>query len=237
MSCMTLFELGRRLLTLDEVAERLGQSRNTVKRKVQRGEIPSVQPGGKGSAFIRCLWHHGNDPAVGFMVLGPIRRLETDTRYEVELFDVDYVHKLLPGLRANEYGVSFRFGVVRDEIEQHPKRSAFNPQQLPQITVTEARVTEFGPTPFPYKGASAGVRSGEDRAVNPRGLLYELLHGAAHTLDPGERWATRSKPGCPGVIERQRVAVGRRASWESWYLEDGPPTWQLEDFSTDWHLA
>jgi hypothetical protein len=109
--------------------------------------------------------------------------------------------------------------VVKDELRPHPARSEHNPKGLPEVTVTEARVIEFGPTPFPaYKGASAGVRSSRDVCV--KSFL-------PHALAAGERWATRSKPGYGGaVLERERVRSGQPASSESrpedadWWLED-----------------
>jgi excisionase family DNA binding protein len=38
------------LLTVKETASRLGYHPRTVRRKIERGEIPAVQLGGKGSA-------------------------------------------------------------------------------------------------------------------------------------------------------------------------------------------
>jgi phage head maturation protease len=72
---------------------------------------------------IRCLFHHGRDPHIGNAVLGLIRTLEPDTtRYEVDLLDVDYNRRLIPGLKAGLYGASFRFSTIRDEVR--PIRAA-----------------------------------------------------------------------------------------------------------------
>jgi excisionase family DNA binding protein len=46
---MSLIDVQRRLLTIDEVAERLGLSRHTVERKIAAGEIPALQLGGRHS--------------------------------------------------------------------------------------------------------------------------------------------------------------------------------------------
>jgi phage head maturation protease len=176
---------------------------------------------------IRVLFHHGHDPSIGYKVLGPIRELQTDTRYEVDLFDVDYVRGLLPGLEAGQYGASFRFSVLKDEIRTHPTRSDHNPKGLREVTVTELRLTEFGPTPFPaYKQATAGVRSSRE--------IVRELHSSAYLLGPGERWKTRPKPGCSGVIERERVGTDVPASWET-RARAGRAWWWLSTTS-DWRL-
>lgn len=112
---------------------------------------------------MRVLFHHGLDPFIGTAVLGPIRSLESDTSYEVPLLDTDYNQRLIPGLEAGLYGSSFKFDVVKEDPELSPKRSDWNPKGIPQVTITEARVVEFGPTPLPaYVGATAGLRSVTD---------------------------------------------------------------------------
>jgi hypothetical protein len=139
-------------------------------------------------------------------------------------------------LESGQLGASFRFRVVRDELERHPSRSADNPARLPQVTVTEAKLIEFGPTPTPaYMGATAGVRS-------TREVVLELSN-SAHKLGPGERWAIRSKPGALGVLERQRVSGDALPFWEkdrpSWFLRESRPSCLLRP-STDpdeWFLA
>jgi hypothetical protein len=74
---------------------------------------------------IRCLYHHGLDPAIGTKPLGVIRQLDADSSYEVDLFDdADYVRSLVPGLRASQYGASFRCRPIKDEIEPHPPAPA-----------------------------------------------------------------------------------------------------------------
>lgn len=116
---------------------------------------------------MRVLFQHGFDPQVGDKPLGPIRTLKEDGEgayYEVPLLDASYVREdVLPGLRAGLYGASFRFRVIREEIDEDPGASADNPRGLPERTVKEAEVREFGPVTFPaYEGASAGIRSLSD---------------------------------------------------------------------------
>jgi len=131
--------------------------------------LERVAPGAFAKTFreqagsIRCLFEHGRDPQIGNKILGPVLRAGEDEEgafYEVALLDTDYVRELLPGLEQGLYGASFRFSVVRDEFVQRPPRSDRNPQGLPERTLLELRLHEFGPVTFPaYAGATAGVRS------------------------------------------------------------------------------
>ncbi len=112
---------------------------------------------------IKALFQHGMDPQVGDKPLGPVRLLEENERGgygEVALLDTAYNRDLLPGLKDGLYGASHRFGVMREEENAHPEPSEENPLGLPERTIKEARLMEFGPVTFPaYEGASAGMRS------------------------------------------------------------------------------
>jgi phage head maturation protease len=119
-------------------------------------------------ANLRVLFHHGEDNMTGVMPLGTIERLEPAARavdYDVALFDVDYVHRLLPALKAGQLGTSWTFHPVRDKftLDPRPQRSSYNPKGIPEVTHHEIRLIEFGPCMFPaYAGAAAGVRSMTD---------------------------------------------------------------------------
>lgn len=121
---------------------------------------------------IKVLFQHGTDPQVGDKPLGPIRDVgedEVGAFYEVPLLDTDYNRNLIPGIEAGLYGASFRFRVVKEQIEDEPERSDDNPDRIPQRTIQEAQVFEFGPVTFPaYSGATAGVRSWTDELVATR---------------------------------------------------------------------
>ncbi len=112
---------------------------------------------------MRVLFQHGRDPQIGDKPLGIptlLREDELGAAYEVPLLDTSYVADLIPGLRAGVYGSSFRFQVIAEHLDNTAPASSYNPKGLPERTITEAKVMEFGPVTFPaYEGATAGVRS------------------------------------------------------------------------------
>lgn len=113
-------------------------------------------------AAMRVLFQHGRDPSVGSKPLGRILTLREDAVgafYEVPLF-ASVPALVLDGLRAGQYGASFRFRVERDDLVTKPRASEYNPTALPERTILQARVFEFGPVTFPaYAGATADVRA------------------------------------------------------------------------------
>ncbi|MGD9991374.1 HK97 family phage prohead protease [Pseudonocardia sp.] len=141
--------------------------------------LESIAPGAfrktlaEGRDLIKVLYDHGMDPQIGNKVLGPHDSREDGdgAYYECPLFDTSYNRDLLPGLRAGVYGSSFRFRVIRDEWNEEPGKSDYNPEGIPERTIKEVRVFEFGPVTFPANPeATAGVRSGTDD-------FYERLQG------------------------------------------------------------
>lgn len=116
----------------------------------------------ESQARMRVLFQHGQDPEVGDKPIAAITALREDDEgayYEAPLFD-GLPALVMDGLRAGQYGASFRFSVVREERNDDPGVSDHNPYGLPERTVKEAKVAEFGPVTFPaYEGATAGVRS------------------------------------------------------------------------------
>lgn len=121
---------------------------------------------------IRAIFQHGRDPQVGLKPLGTVDDLreEDDGAWgEVSLFDVDYVRELLPGIKAGVYGASFAFQVTRAEDVMEPKRSEHNPDGIPERTVKEVRLREFGPVTWgAYPNATTGVRSLTDEFIGER---------------------------------------------------------------------
>lgn len=144
---------------------------------------------------------HGMDPQIGDKPLGPIDVLREDKRgpyYEVPLLDTDYNRDfVLPALQGrtidgrrfgSTLGASFRFRVIAEEWNEEPGKSTHNPDGIPERTITEARVFEFGPVTYPANpAASAGVRSLTDhlidRSARRSGRPSPLLPAAEGTGD------------------------------------------------------
>jgi HK97 family phage prohead protease len=129
---------------------------------------------------MRVLFQHGMDPVFGDKPLGPIRDLAEDTKgpaYAVPLLRTSYNTDLEQLLRSDPpvLGASFRFRVTREELVDEGEQSDYNPRGLPERTIKEAQVMEFGPVTFPaYAGASAGIRSITDAVRDARVVLRDM---------------------------------------------------------------
>lgn len=153
---------------------------------------------------IRCLFQHGMDPQAGDKPLGPTETLKEDGIggfYEVPMLDTSYCRDLVPGLEAGLYGASFRFRALREEWVEDPGASDHNPKGLPERTIKEAQVAEFGPVTFPaYDAATAGVRSMTDdfliAHLGSREKFQELVEqrDARGDLPPGRAAAPADPP-------------------------------------------
>jgi phage head maturation protease len=114
-------------------------------------------------ANIKAILSHGKDPSLGSTVLGrieSIREMEDRAVARVSLFP-SVPGLLLDGLRAGVYGASFRGDAIKSKVDYRPKRSEHNPEGLPEITRTEIKLRDVGPTAFPvYHGTSAGIETG-----------------------------------------------------------------------------
>lgn len=132
--------------------------------RVERGAFAKTIK--ENLANIRCLFDHGFDPSIGDKVLGAIEDLREDSDSPVgvvPLFDTSYNRDLVPGLEAGVYGSSMRFRVIKDEWNDEPERSDWNPDGIPERTIKEIRLAEFGPVTFPANpGSTAGLRSATD---------------------------------------------------------------------------
>jgi phage head maturation protease len=161
------------LAVFDEWAEIKGSEGHFMER-LSRGAFTKTI---RDHPDVPVMYQHGQDPQIGPKPLGTIDRLVETPRgvdYEVSLFDVDYVRSILPALRAGKaagMGSSFTFSKINGkyEIERWPQRSAYNPEQWPEVTHHEIRMLEFGPGVLPYyAGTTTGLRSATDEFLFAR---------------------------------------------------------------------
>jgi phage head maturation protease len=123
---------------------------------------------GQGLTGFKTLFNHGGDLYIGDKLLGDVESLaeEGDSPVSlVRLWDTSYNRDLLPGLRSGAYRSSFMFQTIRDEWNEEPGASDYNPDGIPERTLKEVRVLEAGPVTWPANpAASAGMRclSGTD---------------------------------------------------------------------------
>lgn len=122
---------------------------------------------------LKVQYDHGYDSYFGSSPLGPIDVLREDDEgpyYEVPLLDASYNHeRLLPMLQgrlmdgtitSSVLGASHRFRVTKEEWVQPSKATDYNPEKLPERTIREKSLYEFGPVAFPAQiEATAGARS------------------------------------------------------------------------------
>ena len=115
---------------------------------------------------VKVLFNHGFDPQIGDKPLGKPSRMDVmddGLHVEVPLARTSYNDDLLELLRVGAIdGQSFRFSVTREDVEKRPERSEHNPRGLPERTIKELRLYEFGPVTFPaYEATTVGVRARE----------------------------------------------------------------------------
>ena len=111
---------------------------------------------------VKVMFNHGMDPQIGDKPLGKPSKMRADERglyVEVPFSDTSYNNDLLALMRDGAIdGQSFRFSVVKDEWLQ-PKEGS---KALPERTITELRLFEFGPVTYPaYQATTVGLRSRE----------------------------------------------------------------------------
>ncbi len=175
---------------------------------------------------VRSLFNHGFDPQIGQKVLGDIVSLreEPDSPVgDVALYDTSYNRDLLPGLRSGAYGSSMRMRVVKDEWNDAPARSEHNPDGIPERTVREARLFEFGPVTFPANpDSSTSVRSLTDeyyaelRARDPERVdvlvrSRDSLTALHRTEQPAQATARTDGAAEPAATEPQTHSGGLTA--------------------------
>lgn len=179
--------------------------------------LERISPGAFKKTFremrdkMRVLLEHGHDPQLGNKPIGEIQELREDDEgayYEARLFD-GLPPLVMDGLRASQYGASFRFSVMRENWEDRPARSDHNPEGLPERTLQEIRVPEFGPVTFgAYAGATSGVRSLTDEFLIGRVAMQpERLRTLLNYLEQrDERAPTSEQDPAPEPIRAEPEA-------------------------------
>ena len=120
--------------------------------------LERVAPGAFATTFahdrhgISVLFQHGRDPQIGDKPLGVADRAarrRARRRLRGAVARRQLRPDLIPGLRAGAYGASFRFKVVREDLDKAPAASELQPGALPERTMHEACLFEFGPSRSP----------------------------------------------------------------------------------------
>jgi HK97 family phage prohead protease len=165
---------------------------------------------------IKVLYDHGYDPTLGNKPLGSIVELDEDgtgARYDVALIDTDYNRDfIIPAADAGLLGASFRFRVLGEKVDKSPERSEHNPNGIPERTVTEVKLFEFGPVTFPAypDGTTVGLRSDTDRLfaqILADPALRERLLSTSDALVAGR--STADAPAAADPLDSPASATGR----------------------------
>lgn len=178
-----------------------------------------------GLTGFKTLFNHGADLFIGDKLLGDVESLDEEADSPVSLvrlWDTSYNRDLLPGLRSGAYRSSFMFQVIRDEWNEEPERSDYNPDGIPERTLKEVRVLEAGPVTWPANpAATAGMRcvSGTDAYYDRLKLrdssrVDHLLalrgNGPALRTPSAPRPAKSAPPVDPAPATRQGLTSAQR---------------------------
>jgi HK97 family phage prohead protease len=130
------------------------------------------------------LFNHGMDPTIGDKPLGKPRTMKEDSQglfVEVPLDDTSYNRDIIASLKSGALdGMSFRMSVIRDEWDKLDT-------DLPERTIQEIRLYEFGPVTFPaYKATEAGVRAHAPEAFAAFRAQQLAASGPVYTYTPSE---------------------------------------------------
>lgn len=162
-----------------------------------------------GETPVRCLLEHGYDPTVGDKPLGVpdvLEERDNGAYAETPLLDTSYNRDLAPALSAGAYGQSFRFQVLRDEWVEEPEASEQNPKGIPERTITEVRLIEYGPTVFPASPSTndtTGLRSTTDSYYERLQRRDQSRYDAAlENVRSVRAPATAPTPGAPSTARK-----------------------------------
>ena len=112
----------------------------------------------KGPKGVRLQFDHGTHPLIGSIPIGVIQELREDVQglyVKARLSDNWLVEPVRDAIRdGSVQGMSFRFRVVREEIDESG--------DVPVRTLNEIELAEVGPVVWPaYEETSVGVRARE----------------------------------------------------------------------------
>lgn len=162
---------------------------------------------------MRVQFDHGYDTFVGGANLGAIEILREEDfgpYYEVALYDTDYNRdRVLPMLQGRTLdgrmlgsglGASYRFRVTKEEWVEPKKSTDVNPEKLPERTIREVTLYEFGPVVFPADpGATAGARS----VSLTDHYLERQAARTGQTARAAQRLASIAAPAAPSGTEQE----------------------------------
>ena len=176
----------------------------TFLERIQHGAFEKTL----GEQTPKLLFQHGRSPQLGMAPLGTVLEAKEEARGafgKAKLFG-GLPEYLIDGLRAGEYGASFRFRIIRESVNRQPGKSAHNPDGLPERTIVEAAVDEFSVVTWgAYPDAQLTLRAmtaelGDPRdrpnpskaRRDPAGLSPDarrtVLAGAATSSGRGKDW-------------------------------------------------
>lgn len=175
---------------------------------------------------VKVQFDHGYDWNIGDSLLGPIDDLREDDQgpyFEVPLIDTDYNReRILPQLegrlmtsgekRGSLLGTSFRFRVTKDEWVEPDKASGHNPDKIPERTIREVRLFEFGPVVWPAnQDADVGVRSLTDHYFEKELARSGRLSRAQRALTPSQGADLVSLPSEPAEPPAEALGLCGRS--------------------------
>jgi phage head maturation protease len=114
----------------------------------------------EGFDRIKAVVSHGRDANFGETILGKITEIREEDSGAVATVNLfpSVPSLLVDGLRAGVYGASFRGDSLNQHVEMRPGRSDHNPEGLPEVTRTEIRLKDIGPTAWgAYSETSAVI--------------------------------------------------------------------------------
>ncbi|HEX9995168.1 MAG TPA: HK97 family phage prohead protease, partial [Acidimicrobiales bacterium] len=163
---------------------------------------------------VVVLFNHGFDPQIGDKPLGRPSLMEPRSRgmyAEVPLSDTSYNRDLRALIDDGAlYGQSFRFSVVREEWNEPKAATADNPDRLPERTIKEIRLYEFGPVTYPaYEATTLGIRSRDAFRLwqnTPPEQRAKLLEGTTRGATPPPPEAPAPDAPAPEATRRESAA-------------------------------